>query len=89
MPEIWRQHWGYVRQFTGEVLEGVFAGQPVVIGEWGGHYRAGSLDEAWANALSNYLIANCMTDTVHKAMSALDCSSTGASIRMEVTRVEC
>jgi len=53
MPEIWDLHYGYVAKMKAN---------PVIIGEWGGRYAQGSLDERWANALVQYMRTNCLTD---------------------------
>uniref|UniRef100_A0A914VWX6 Glycoside hydrolase family 5 domain-containing protein n=1 Tax=Plectus sambesii TaxID=2011161 RepID=A0A914VWX6_9BILA len=53
MPDIWNMHFGFAKDRTGH---------PVVLGEWGGHYRPGSPDEKWQNALADWLHKKCMTD---------------------------
>ncbi|KAH7673261.1 cellulase (glycosyl hydrolase family 5) subfamily protein, partial [Aphelenchoides avenae] len=56
MAKIWTTHFGFAEKLTGT---------PIVLGEWGGHYAAGTKDDTWANALSEYLIANCLSDTFY------------------------
>jgi len=56
MPPIWDQHLGFVARMRSN---------PLVIGEWGGHYTAGSRDETWQNAFSSYMRANCLTDNFY------------------------
>lgn len=53
MPGIWDEHFGEYRDQSG---------QPVVLGEWGGHYRQGTNDETWQNKLADYLIDRGLTD---------------------------
>lgn len=53
MPTVWDEHFGKVREHSG---------QPVVIGEWGGRFRAGTKDERWQNKLVDYMIEKGLTD---------------------------
>jgi len=49
LPVIWEKQWAYLKtQSLGTV----------VIGEWGGQYRPGSLDEKWQNAFGDFLRKN-------------------------------
>ncbi len=49
MPVIWNEHFGFIKKNRIGCL---------VLGEWGGFMRPGSLDAIWQNAFGNWLIAN-------------------------------
>ncbi len=49
MPTIWEKQWAYLKSLNLGTL---------VVGEWGGQYRPGTLDEKWQNAFGEYLRKN-------------------------------
>lgn len=53
MPGVWNEQFGNARDESS---------QPVVFGEWGGHYRPGSKDDTWHNKLVDYMIDKGLTD---------------------------
>ncbi len=46
MQKVWEIQWGFIKSLHLGTI---------VVGEWGGQYRTGSLDETWQNAFGFYL----------------------------------
>jgi endoglucanase len=49
MPAIWNEQFGFIKK------NGIGC---LIVGEWGGKYKQGSLDETWQNEFGNWLITN-------------------------------